>query len=121
MKAIRILAALSCVAVGQAQAETVDYQPVFESVFSHMALTYMCRNDLGGMAHYQAARTIAIGTFTPIVGRAEAILGVDNMDQKFRNDPRAANPNNPPGACIEMVNDSLHQIEVEKAKAGLTQ
>lgn len=100
-------------------AQEVDYQPVFESVFSHMALTYVCRNDLGGLAHYQAARTIAVGTIALLMKRSDAVLAVDEMDQKFRNDPRTADPKVPRGACIELVNDSLHNIDVQKAKAGL--
>lgn len=120
---MRLLAVLVFLIGGAAasspRAQDVDYQPVFESVFSHMALTYLCRNDLGGLGHYQAARTIAIGTITPLMGATDAVLSVDAMDQKFRNDPRAENPDIPAGTCIELVNDSLQKIQVEKAKAGL--
>lgn len=114
-----LVAAVVIVSCAPTLAEEVDYQPVFESVFGHMALTYMCREDLGGLAHYQAARTIAIGTIAPLLGQREAVLAVDEMDQKFRNDPRADNVKAPPGACMTMTNDSLHRIDVEKAKAGL--
>jgi hypothetical protein len=99
--------------------QEVDYQPVIESVFSHMAITYVCRKDLGGIAHYQAARTIAIGTIARLVGEAEAIVRVDEMDHRFKSDPRAEDPEMPPGACIVAVNESLYKISVEKAKAGL--
>ena len=113
------LAGLAVMPTASAQAQETDYEQVFDALFSHMALTYMCREDLGGLAHYQAARSIAIGTATPLVGADEAVIGVDKMDQRFRSDPRAANPSNPPGACVEMVSESLHRINVEKAKAGL--
>lgn len=114
--------ALACAIVGASfpvKASEPNYQPVFEALFSHMAVAYMCRADLGGLGHYQAARTIAVSTVTQILGRAEAIRGVDNMDRKFRNDPRADNVKAPPSWCIEQVNEGLHRIEVERVKAGL--
>jgi hypothetical protein len=107
------------VPVAPSPAQEVDYQPVFESLFSHMAITYICRDALGGLSHYQAARTIAIGTISPLLGEGEAILRVDEMDQRFRTDPRAANPDVSQQACIESTNETLHRINVEKAKAGL--
>ncbi|MGO4838003.1 hypothetical protein AB4144_37735 [Rhizobiaceae sp. 2RAB30] len=117
-------AALACLVTVAAVADACSGEEeekigdLAEAVFSHMAGTYMCRNALGGMAHYQAARTIAVGALTPYVGNDQAVLYVDQMDKKFRSDPRAKNPKLDDAACLETINDTLYKIKVAKAKLG---
>lgn len=114
-----VLGAFICIASTPLSAKDDDYKAVFEALFSHMALTYMCRDALGGSSHYQAARSIAISTASQMLGRAEAIRGVDEMDKKLKNDPRAARPDMPEKFCIEQTNEGLFQIQVAKQRADL--
>lgn len=95
-----------------------DLQPLFEALFAQMAATYSCRHELGGAGQYQAARTAAVSAIAAYAGRDQAVLWVDQMDKKFRDDPRTKSPL--PGAtintCMELINDGWHRIDVEKAK-----
>jgi len=116
----RLLAGLllSTAAIGQPSlAQAQNYSALVDALFSQMATTYVCRDALGGLAHYQAARTIALDTATQYIGRKDAVDLIAKMDEKFRNDPRVQHPNLAPQACQEMVNDGYFAIE--KAKAAL--
>ena len=113
-----VVAALfvSTMTPASAQDGADPYGDLAAALFQHMANTYMCRNALGGIAHYQAARSIAIGSMAPHVGRDQAVLYVDEMDRKFKADPRARNPDLDDAACLEAVNDGLYRIDVVKAR-----
>jgi hypothetical protein len=100
------------------RASEPDLKPLFESLFAQMAGTYSCRHELGGTGQYQAARTAAISAISTYVGHDQAVLWVDQMDKKFKDDPRTKSPL--PGAtigfCMELINEGWHKIDVEKAK-----
>lgn len=102
---------------GSARAEPsqADFKRLADALFSQMALTYICRDALGGMAHYQASRTVATETVAHYIGRNEAVKIVGKMDAKFRNDPRNQHPNVDLQSCQEMVNDGYFRIEQAKA------
>jgi hypothetical protein len=112
----RLLAGVVLVAVSPATAK--ELQPLFDAVFGQMANSYICRRELGGLAQYQAARLTAENTLSPYLTHNKAVLLVDQMEQKFKNDLRAKK--SPPGAsaavCQEIINDGWQKIEVEKAK-----
>ena len=86
-----------------------------QAVFNNMAVSYMCRNVIGD-AHYLAARTIAKDTLAPVVGADQAALYVDEMDRKFKADPRARNPSSEASQCYTMKSDAMHAIEVARTK-----
>lgn len=114
-----ITASLLSASMSGSKSSDPDYGALFRSLFSHMALTYMCRNELGGLSHYQAARFITIETASKLMDRKEVIISVDKMDAKFKADPRAKNPKVTSKYCLEQVNESLHNIDVQKAKSNL--
>lgn len=113
---------MSMVASPSAAQYQSDFKRLADALFAHMATTYMCRIELGGLSHYQAARTIAVGAAGQLMGQNEAVKMVEAMDKKLRNDPRGDSPDfGPHGrqACLEMVNDGLFEIEAAKASAGI--
>lgn len=99
-----------------AHSEDAKLDDLVDALMSHMAATYVCRDAIGGLGHYHAARSIAVNTLAHYAGQDEAVLFVDKMDQKFRNDPRAQNPNVDDAHCLDVINEGLHRISVEKAK-----
>lgn len=87
-----------------------------QTAFGRMALAYLCR-DAVGLSHYQAARIAAEGAIATIgFDRDRAVLDVDTMDQKFKNDPRAAFPKADAGKCLEKMNELSQQFKVVSAK-----
>lgn len=112
-----LLALLFIVSATSTQAADDPYEELAAALFSNMAVNYLCRDALGGMARYQAARTIAVDTLSQHIDRNKAVQMVAKMDERFRNDPRAKNPNADPNKCLEASNEAL--FRVEKAKAAL--
>jgi hypothetical protein len=97
-------------------AKASDPKPLVDALFSHMAVAYACRTELGGLAQYQAAKSIARGTLEQLVGHHDAVMMVAKMDEKFRSDPRVAHPHLDRQACIEQVNDGLEKIDLERER-----
>lgn len=99
----------------QAQAQDLMSQ-VVQSSFKRMALAYMCRDAIG-ISHYQAARIAAEGILQTVGSSAdEATLAVDELDKKFKADPRAKNPAADAGKCLEQMNEASHDLDVLLAK-----
>lgn len=113
---IALAGLITLTSVGGAASDEEDLSNLTQALFYHMAGTYICRDALGGLAHYQAARSIAVVSLTRYVGNDQAILYVDEMDQKFKADPRAKNPELDDARCLEAINDSLYKVNVAKAK-----
>ncbi len=93
-----------------------DVEGLSEALFTHMAVTYMCRDALGGPAYYQAARVIAINELSRFVPRAQAVDFVAKQDELYRNDPVTTLKNANQRKCLESVNDGLFEIEKWRAK-----
>lgn len=90
-----------------------DIEAYTNALVDNMALNWVCRETIG-IAHYQAARTIARDSLARYLGETEAVLFVDKIDEKFRNDPRRYPTKS--AWCYEMKSDLVHKINVEKAK-----
>lgn len=119
---MRILVLLLMMTGPVSAQSTANYERLAQALFAHMTAAYMCRFEVGGLSHYQAARSIALGTAGPLLGNAEAVKMIEAMDLKIRNDPRAANPDfgdHGRQACLEIINDGLFEIEAAKVAAGL--
>jgi hypothetical protein len=111
----RVILAMMLLILISDSSRAEDAGPLTRALFNNMAISYYCRKAFG-IAHYQAARTGAVGVLSPLVGHNKAVGYVDEMDRKFRNDPRAENPTTQLAKCLELKNDAMHQIEVEQAK-----
>lgn len=96
--------------------DTDPFDELADALFYHMAGTFICREALGGMAQYQAARTITIENLAPYIGRDNAVLRVDEMDHRFRTDPLSYTNDIDPDLCMERVNESRYAIGVAKAR-----
>lgn len=106
---------VAVLAVASSAAHAQDIGPYASALFDNMAISYYCRSAIGD-AHYGSARTIAKLGLSQYVGEAQAVLYVDEMDQKFKSDPRAKNPEVNSAQCFQMKSDAMHRIDVEKAK-----
>lgn len=93
-----------------------DVEKLSEALFTHMAVTYMCRDALGGLAHYQAARVIAINELSRFVTHSQAVDFVAKQDEQYRNDPTTTLKNANERKCLERVNEGLFEIEKWRAK-----
>jgi hypothetical protein len=88
-----------------------------KAVFANMAASYMCRDALGGTSWFDAAVTTAEGSLEMIGYSADdAVLTVDGMATKFKNDPRAAQPDIDPAACLDAVNARMQDVKVATAR-----
>jgi hypothetical protein len=113
--AVAVVLLLTQAAYGQSKTELAS--TTIQAAFQYMANAYLCRDALGGLAHYQAARTIAVETAVLIgMGRDQAVLAVDEMDQRFTTDPRTKNPGLDAVACQTAVNESLNTLSVAQAR-----
>lgn len=96
-------------------------QALMDAVFGNMALTYMCRDALGGTAHYYAAISIAEGALMTIgFSNDEATLKVEEMNQKFINDPRGKDmrlTGDQETACLQLTTEQMHKVGVAQARA----
>lgn len=101
-------------AMPQARAEDA-FSKLTQALFDNMALSYMCRNEIG-TASYQAARTITRDVLSKYVGEKNAINHTDQMDKKLKADPRAVNPKVNAAWCYEQKNDAMHLISVAQSR-----
>jgi hypothetical protein len=121
---MRVALALALAIALPAKAALADDDPVAKAagnlasaVFANMATSYMCRDALGGTAWFDAAVTTAEGSFE-LMGYSsdDAVLTVDEMATKFKNDPRAAHPDVDQAACLETVNARMQDVKVATAR-----
>lgn len=116
MRRLIVGALLVALAWPAAAVDKKDVEKLSEALFTHMAVTYMCRDALGGLAHYQAARQMAIGELSRFVPHNQAVLFVDKQDKDYKANPVATLKNANENRCMEKVNEGLYEIEVLKAK-----
>lgn len=99
-----------------AQAAEVDGGPLFELLFKNMALGWACQKQFGGLAHYQAARLIAVSTLSLFVDEAQAVLSVDQQDKIDRSHKLDSFKKLTDEYCQGTEIEYLFQINVEKIK-----
>lgn len=83
------------------------------ALFDYMAVTWLCREHLGAAA-YQSATDIAVNGLAAYVPRPEAQRNVDEMDRRYRTDPRRFEAT--AAKCRERQSVVRRQIDIEKAK-----
>jgi len=103
-----------------APARADDYaglvKSLVDSSFRHMALTFACQRYIGD-AHYHAARTIAEGNLELAgFGRDEAVLHVDQMDQKLKADARPAPKGISAQVCLSQMAETMQKLKVAQAE-----
>jgi hypothetical protein len=117
---MRLIVAMACVCLAvPASADDVSDAAgkLASAVFANMAAGYMCRDALDGLAQFQAAVTIAENSLETMgYSTDDAVLAVDDMAMKFKNDPRAAHPDIDAAICQETVNARLQDVKIATAR-----
>lgn len=103
--------AVTMLAAIPAQAHDPDTDPLVTAHVYNLILSYACR-DVLGMDAYEATRAETAAALETVLGFAQAIVFVNDLDERFRNDPRFTER---PGArgCHKMKAEYLHRLEVE--------
>lgn len=97
----------------QASAESVrDWTAYGHALVDHMALTFVCRAQIGE-APYSAARSLAAESLSRYIGQ-EAYVEVDALDKRFKTDTRVVRLT--AAECYKRKSDLVLRINVEKAK-----
>ncbi|WP_155887926.1 hypothetical protein [Cupriavidus sp. WS] len=97
----------------------------------HMVSTYSCQKFLGGLAHYRAAKTLAVETYSRVTGnRNQAVLTIDGIEQKIKASKfdkqmeaqfkeMKLSEIDSMGTCQDLIAESLDKVEVLQAKLHL--
>jgi hypothetical protein len=111
--------ALALLAATPAHASDKDIGPFIEALVFNMGLSFFCRGTLGIDA-YEESRANAADALMPHMGYAPAIVFVNDLDEKLRNDPRRfATP--PARRCYEMKGEVTHRVKLERARLELAE
>lgn len=112
-RSIAAALALAVLAAIPAHANDGD-DPLVTANAYNLALSYACRHTFG-MDAYEATRAETAAALEPIIGYPQAIVFVNDLDEKFRNDPRLTG--RPAAlACHKMKAESMRQIRIERAR-----
>ena len=96
-----------------ARAEMVrDWTAYGHALVDHMALTFVCRAQIGE-APYLAARTLAADSLSRYIGQ-EAYVQVEALDRRFKADTQVVKLT--AAECFKRKSDLVLRINVEKAK-----
>lgn len=108
-----LITAVGLLMSGPALAVNVrDWSPYAKALLDHMAITFLCRAEIGD-AHYAAAKTVARDSLAPYIGQ-EAPIMVEGFDRRFKADKRAVRVS--AAECYRLKSEAVQKIEAEKAK-----